>query len=125
MTLDLWCGAGTIWTQLSALGYLRVGGKIHVGGLSPDNLSKVLKSLALHVQDHPQWDPIRLSGDYILIGKNPKFNRNVLSWRDDPFIDPSGTEITNDILSDALSPFPGEIVRHMGDKTWFAPDYKI
>ena len=105
MSLDTWCGSSSIWSQLSSLGYLRVGGRIHIAGLSTDNLDKIFQSLERQSQGHTIWNPTRICGDYILLGKDPDINKNILFWRDNQLVDPEGKTLIYEILSTASPTF--------------------
>lgn len=122
MSLDQWLGSSGVWTQFSQLGFIKKGGRIHIGGLSPENLSKVLKSLRSHVGQHPYWDPVRSSEEYILLGGDPDANPYIVYWTEDPWIDPVGTR-HNQIRSDSsLSSVRKSIGFLTTERTWFDPD---
>ena len=101
MSLETWCSSGNIWSQLSFLGYLRVGGRIHIAGLSTDNLDRIFQSLKRQSQVHTVWNPTRIYGDYILLGKDPDINKNILFWRDNQLVNLEGETLIYEILSTA------------------------
>ena len=99
-TLATICGYGSVWTQLSAFGFLRDGGKINVSGLSEGNIRKIVAIMHKHSLEHPVWQPVKLVDGKILLGKEPDANGNVLFWDDETIIDSAtGNTIVNHIVS--------------------------
>ena len=110
MSLDTWCSSRSIWSQLSSLGYLRVGGRISIDGLSTNNLDKIFQSLERQSQEHTVWNPTRICGEYILLGKDPYINKNIIFWRDNQLVDSEGKTLIYEILSTTSPSFTGQLI---------------
>lgn len=115
--VEQFCGCSGVWTQMSAYKHIETGGRIHVSGLLEAQATRVLGTLQKHSQEHPIWDPVRRDGEYILLGKEPHKNPNILYWRDATVYHP----VTGEILLDHLmsTTCPSITANNSHDKTYF------